>query len=155
MVDLLSSIPFAGFLLITGGASLALQAGCNSRLAKAGGRTFSPVYSFASGLICCFIFFAIDVTALGTPLPNNNVLDAPGYVWIGGLMGAYYVFANLISIPKLGAATSLSIFVCSQVIVACLIDHAGLVGVEQRDYSKWRILASFGLIFCVFVIARF
>ena len=30
-------------------------------------------------------------------------------------MGAYYVFANLISIPKLGAATALSIFVCSQV----------------------------------------
>ena len=30
-------------------------------------------------------------------------------------MGAYYIFANLIAIPKLGAATSLSIFVCSQV----------------------------------------
>lgn len=34
---------------------------------------------------------------------------------VGGLMGAYYVFANLVSMPRLGAATSLSIFVCSQV----------------------------------------
>ncbi|KAI7847452.1 hypothetical protein BDC45DRAFT_354250 [Circinella umbellata] len=155
MVDLLSNIAFAGFLLITGGAALSLQAGCNSKLAKQGGRTFAPVWSFASGLVICLIFFGIDTGALGTPLPDATVLHAPGYVWIGGIMGAYYIFANLIAIPKLGAATSLSIFVCSQVIMACIIDHGGLLGVEQRDYSTWRILASFGLVFCVFVISRY
>ncbi|CDH56265.1 predicted protein [Lichtheimia corymbifera JMRC:FSU:9682] len=114
MVDLLGNIVFSGFLLITAGASLALQAGCNSNLARHAGRTFAPFWSFGSGLICCLIFFIIDTQALKTPLPDQSLLDAPGYVWIGGLMGAYYVFANLVSMPRLGAATSLSIFVCSQ-----------------------------------------
>ncbi|KAL1932033.1 hypothetical protein VTP01DRAFT_9089 [Rhizomucor pusillus] len=155
MVDLLSNIVFSGFLLITAGCCLALQAGCNARLAKHGGRTFSPVMSFATGLICTSVFFAIDVTALHTPLPTRAILDAPGYAWIGGLLGAFYVFSNLIAIPRLGAATSLSIFVCSQVIMACIIDHAGIVGVNHREYTVWRILASFGMIFCVFIIARF
>lgn len=105
------------------------------------------------------------------------------------MLGAFYVFSNLVALPRLGAATSLSIFVCSQVrtliviprgfldppppaflsciakteflyiryqvIMACIIDHTGAVGVTQRDYTPWRILASFGMIFCVFIIARF
>ncbi|ORZ01223.1 hypothetical protein BCR43DRAFT_486575 [Syncephalastrum racemosum] len=153
--DLLSNIVFSGFLIIVGGFCLALQAGVNSALARYGGRTFSPCISFGSGLICCIIFFAIDVTALHTHLPDARLKDAPGYAWIGGFLGAFYVFTNLVAIPRLGAATSLSIFVCAQVIMACVIDHAGLVGVEERVYSKWRILASFGLIFSVMVIARY
>ena len=57
--------------------------GCNSKLAKHGGRTLAPVWSFASGLVICLIFFGIDIGALGTPLPDSSILDAPGYVWIG------------------------------------------------------------------------
>lgn len=129
MVDLLGNIVFSGFLLITAGASLALQAGnrvvsqvhlmhnlltltlhnihtnaftgCNSNLARNAGRTFAPLWSFGSGLICCLIFFVIDTQALKTPLPDQSLLsekrvkldavislfisfiDAPGYVWIG------------------------------------------------------------------------
>ncbi|KAI9311312.1 hypothetical protein BX666DRAFT_1052417 [Dichotomocladium elegans] len=88
-VDLLSNIVFSGFLIISAGVTLALQAGCNASLARHTSRTFSPLWSFVSGTIFTLIFFAVDVTRLGTPLPNQQqLLSAPGYAWIGKLLVA-------------------------------------------------------------------
>lgn len=39
--------------------------------------------------------------------------------------------------------------------MACVIDHWALMGVPQRDFTVWRILASLGLVLCVFIIARY
>lgn len=47
--------------------------GANANLNKYGGRSFATVVSFLTGLAVVLIFFAIDVTALHTPLPNSNV----------------------------------------------------------------------------------
>jgi transporter family-2 protein len=34
-------------------------------------------------------------------------LAAPWYVWIGGILGAYYVIINILTVPRLGTATVL------------------------------------------------
>ncbi|CAO3626541.1 unnamed protein product [Cunninghamella blakesleeana] len=157
MSDLLTNVIFSGFLIISAGVTLATQAGCNASFSKnGGGRSFSSVMSFFIGTLCCLIFFGIDVGATGTPLPDLHKLDfAPKYAFIGGIMGFIYVMSNIISLPRLGAGTTLSIFVCSQVIMACIVDNFALVGVQERAYSTWRILASLGLVFFVFIIAHF
>ncbi|KAI8890740.1 hypothetical protein K501DRAFT_328323 [Backusella circina FSU 941] len=155
MPDLLDNTVFSGFLLIAAGCTLAVQSGCNANMTKFGGRSFSALLSFTFGTLCCLIFFGIDVSALHTPLPTEMIKAAPGYAWIGGICGFFYVMSNIFSIPRLGAGTTLSLFVCAQVITACLIDNWGLVGVEQRAYTTWRILASLGIVFCVGVITRF
>ncbi|KAJ2956188.1 hypothetical protein NQZ79_g7912 [Umbelopsis isabellina] len=154
-MDLLGNPYFSCFLLIVAGCCLAVQAGANATLNKYGGRSFAATISFATGLLAVLIFFAIDVTALGTPLPTSKLTTAPAYAWIGGVCGAYYVIVNVLTVPRLGAATVLSVFVCSQVIFASIIDHFALLGVPQRDYTVWRILASLGLVGCVVVIAKF
>lgn len=154
-MDLLSNPIFSGFLLIVAGCALAIQAGANANLNKYGGRSFATVISFLTGLIVVLLFFVIDVTALRTPLPNSNLKEAPWYAWIGGICGGYYVIINVLTVPRLGTATVLSIFVCAQIIFASIIDHFGLLGVAQRDYTVWRILASLGLVGCVVVIAKF
>ncbi|KAI9287086.1 hypothetical protein BC943DRAFT_359009 [Umbelopsis sp. AD052] len=154
-MDLLSNPIFSGFLLIVAGCALAIQAGANANLNKYGGRSFATVVSFLTGLIVVLLFFVIDVTALRTPLPNSNLKEAPWYAWIGGICGGYYVIINVLTVPRLGTATVLSIFVCAQIIFASIIDHFGLLGVAQRDYTVWRILASLGLVGCVVVIAKF
>ncbi|KAI9265824.1 hypothetical protein EDC94DRAFT_604193 [Helicostylum pulchrum] len=155
MADLLDNMVFSGFLLIAAGCTLALQSGCNATLTRYGGRSFSALMSFSIGLLCCFIFFGIDIGALGTPLPTEVVKDAPGYAWIGGTVGFFYVLSNILAVPRLGVGTSLALFVCAQVITACMIDNWGLVGMEVRPYTTWRILASIGSIFCVVVITRY
>jgi transporter family-2 protein len=47
--------------------------GCNATLNRYGGRAFSSVVSFSVGVVCCLIFFAIDVTVGNTPLPNDHL----------------------------------------------------------------------------------
>jgi transporter family-2 protein len=49
------------------------EIGCNATLKKYGGRSFSAVISFSVGLICCLIFFGVDVGALSTPLPTETL----------------------------------------------------------------------------------
>ncbi|KAL0080360.1 hypothetical protein J3Q64DRAFT_1759678 [Phycomyces blakesleeanus] len=155
MVDLLSNSVFTSVLLVTGGCTIALQAGCNGTLNRYIGRSASSVWSFTTGVLGCLVFFAIDVTRLGTPLPSESLRGAPGYAWIGGILGAYYVITNILTVRRLGAATTLSIFVCSLVIMACIIDNWGLLGVEVRKYSIARIFASLGLVLFVAIITRF
>ncbi|GAA5815484.1 hypothetical protein MFLAVUS_008996 [Mucor flavus] len=154
MQTLLDNPIFSGFLLIMAGIAIAFQAGCNATLNRYGGRSFSSVISFSLGVVCCLIFFTVDVTIGKTPLPNDHVKTAPWYAWIGGILGAYYVIINILTVPRLGAATVLSVFVCAQIIMACLIDHFALVGVAKRTYTVWRILASLGLVGCVVVQGR-
>ncbi|KAI8991119.1 hypothetical protein BDF20DRAFT_842762 [Mycotypha africana] len=154
-MSLLDNNIFCGFLLILAGFAIAFQAGCNATLNRYGGRSFSSVMSFSTGAVCCLIFFAFDIGLAKTPLPNDHVKTAPWYAWLGGILGAYYVVVNILTVPRLGTATVLSTFVSAQIIMACIIDHFGLVGVIQRTYTVWRILASLGLVGCVVVIALF
>ncbi|CAO3634838.1 unnamed protein product [Cunninghamella blakesleeana] len=143
-------------LMAISGCCIALQAGVNATLNCTGGRLFASVVSFAVGLACCLAFFIFDITVLKTPPPSLAKLrKAPWYAFLGGILGSYYVIINILTVPYLGAATVLSIFVCSQVITACVIDHFGLLGVAKRKYTIWRIIGSFGLVGCVAVIALF
>ncbi|KAI8983467.1 hypothetical protein BDB01DRAFT_124971 [Pilobolus umbonatus] len=121
-------------LLVLAGMALAFQAGCNATLNRYGGRAFSSVISFSTGITCCLIFFALDVTVGKTPLPDDHVKSAPWYAWVGGILGAYYVIINILTVPRLGAATVLSVFVCSQVIMACIIDNYGLCTLCRHKY---------------------
>ncbi|CEP17886.1 hypothetical protein [Parasitella parasitica] len=105
---------------------------------------FSGFLLVAAG---CTLALQSDVGALGTPLPSENLK--------GGICGFFYVASNILAVPKLGVGTSLALFVCAQVITACIVDNWGLVGVEVRPYSTWRILASLGAVFCVGVITKF
>ncbi|KAI8331484.1 hypothetical protein BC941DRAFT_438499 [Chlamydoabsidia padenii] len=150
----LSSRLVAIGLMIIAGCCVALQAGINATLNAYGGQAFASLISFLVGLGSCLCFFALDLSILHTP-PPQRLSAAPWYAWAGGILGAYYVTINVLTVPKLGAATVLSIFVCSQVITACVMDHFGLVGVPKRRYTIWRILASLGLIGCVAVITIF
>ncbi|KAI9303699.1 hypothetical protein BJ944DRAFT_241220 [Cunninghamella echinulata] len=143
-------------LMILSGCCIALQAGVNAKLNRTGGRSFASVISFAVGLACCIAFFIFDMIVFKTPPPSFSKLkSAPPYAFFGGILGSYYVIINILTVPYLGAATVLSIFVCSQVITACLMDHFGLLGVPKRKYTIWRIIGSLGLVGCVAVITIF
>jgi transporter family-2 protein len=36
-----------------------------------------------------------------------DLIAAPWYAWCGGILGAYYVIINILTVPRLGAATVL------------------------------------------------
>jgi bacterial/archaeal transporter family-2 protein len=117
------------------GAMLPIQFGINAQLANwVGGSVRAALVSFvvgAAGLLVAALF-----AARGWP---DRAGDAPWWVWIGGLLGAFYVLGSIVTAPKLGAATLVALILAGQAIASLLVDHYGWVGFEEHPVSALRI----------------
>src|ERR687887_74601 len=85
-------------LAAAAGAMLPVQAGVNAQLARFVG---GPVRaSFVSFLVGTIALLALSVAIL-KPLPSGSKLGtAPWWVWVGGLLGAFYVVGVIVSAPR-------------------------------------------------------
>jgi bacterial/archaeal transporter family-2 protein len=93
--------------------------------------------------------------ALNGGLPSfGGVANAPWWVWTGGLLGAFYVFASVILTPRLGAATTVALILTGQVLASIAIDHFGLFRVAQ-EVTPLRLLGATLIIAGVFFVRRF
>ncbi len=96
----------------------------------------SAFLSFLVGTIALFVCILIS----GTPISNLlSAKNAPPIAWIGGLLGAFFVTAAVILVPRLGVAMTFSVLIAGQMIVTLIIDHFGLLGIEVRHVSWARI----------------
>src|SRR5918998_5995742 len=124
------------FLLVpvalAAGTAVSMQFGVNSQLrGVAGGPMAAAAISFTVGTV---VLVALTL-ALNWGLPSfGDVANAPWWVWTGGLLGAFYVFASVILTPRLGAATTVALILTGQVLASIVIDHFGLfrVGASQE-----------------------
>ncbi len=74
------------------------------------------------------------------PLPAPSQLArAPGWIWIGGVLGVFYISAALMMAPKLGAAGFIAAVVAGQVLAALLVDQFGLAGFAVRALTPARL----------------
>src|SRR3712207_9494643 len=86
------------------GTAVSMQFGVNSHLRTvAGGPVAASAISFIVGTVAL-----VGLTlVLNGGLPSfGEVSNAPWWIWTGGLLGAFYVFASVILTPRLGAATT-------------------------------------------------
>ena len=75
------------------------------------------------------------------PLPSLARLgDVPWWVWIGGLLGAFYVTGSIVTAPKLGAMTLAAAIVFGQTLASLLLDQFGWVGFEEQHATPGRLL---------------
>jgi transporter family-2 protein len=83
---------------------------------------------------------AIVVLIQRKPLPSLAKLGgAPWWVWIGGLLGAFYVAGSIFAAPKLGAVMLIAAVVAGQSFASLLIDQFGWVGFKEHHISPGRI----------------
>lgn len=133
------------------GLLVPLQAGINSQLAIWLGSPFrAAVVNNAVGL-AALVPLAV-VFARGRPL-GGKLGEAPWWVWVGGLCGAYFVAATAYIAPTLGALTLLGVVLGGQAVASILIDKWGLVGFEQQAISPGR-LAGVALLVAGIVMVR-
>ncbi len=95
-----------GYLLfaLAAGAMLAIQFGINAQLASWLG---SPVRaSFVSFVVGALALGAVAAALYRDWPPAGRVADAPGWVWIGGLLGAFYVLGSVVAAPRLARSRS-------------------------------------------------
>jgi transporter family-2 protein len=139
-------------LAVVAGACIPFQAGINAQAAH---WLSSPIraafVSFAVGLVALLVASIVILK----PLPSAARLgDAPWWVWLGGLGGAFYVVGSTASAPKLGAATLIAAVVAGQTVASVFIDHFGWVGFAEHHITPSRLIGM-GLVAAGVVVVRF
>lgn len=106
-----------------GGSLTALQAKLNARLGQMLEHPIQAAFiSFVGGLLTiCFVLLVIR-----PPLPlKSSLADIPWWTYIGGLLGATFVTAIILLVPKIGLTRVLVAAIAGQLIMGVLIDHFG------------------------------
>lgn len=127
--------PWLAMLAIVAiGAMLPLQGLVNARLASA---LHGPV-------MAAFVSFLVGTAVLGawllasrTPWGAAPETRFPAWIWIGGVLGAVYVAAFTLLIPRVGAAAAICLAVLGQVTASLLLDHFGVLQAQRpADWTR-------------------
>jgi len=135
------------------GTAVSMQFGVNSQLRTvAGGPVAASAISFIVGTVALVALTLV----LNSGLPSfGEVSGAPWWIWTGGLLGAFYVFASVILTPRLGAATTVALILTGQVLASIAIDHFGLFRVATQEATPLRLLGALLIVAGVFFVQRF
>ena len=121
--EAMDRLPFI-VLVFAAGAAFPVQAVLNARLAQGVG---GPLWaSFVSFLVGTLVLGVVAYAAVGSPRVLG-ALSWPWYLWMGGVIGALFVFSITLSTPSLGTAVVLSLIVCGQMLTALLLDRFGVL----------------------------
>lgn len=110
------------------GTLLPLQALINAALGKQTfGAVFASLVSFSVGTGVLVLWWLAS-----RPTFEASVLGkVPWWAWTGGAIGAVYVAASTLLIPRMGAAALICLVVFGQLMGSLLLDHFGVLHARQ------------------------
>ena len=121
---------------VMGGVLFALQSPINARLGNAmGGPLVGAFLSFLTGTIILSVILLMQRKTI----PLTNITQTPWWLWIGGTLGAFMVFAAAYSVERLGSAAMLALIIAGQIIASLVIDHYGILVHNPVPVSPIRI----------------
>jgi len=139
-------------LAFLSGAFLPIQAGLNAKLGKT---VESPVYasmlSFVIGTLGLITYILITKQSMSWA----GVREAPAHVWIGGLLGAFYVTVIILAFPKLGPGLTFGLVVAGQMIISIVLEHFNILVAQQNSISFMKVLGVLLVVVGVIIIRRF
>lgn len=122
---------------LAAGAMMPTQAATNNKMATV---LDSPILaaflSFVIGTLALLVFALVSGNSLSV---LTAAKDAPPVAWIGGVLGAFFVTAAVMLVPRLGVAMTFSLIIAGQMLVTLVIDHFGLLGVPVKEVSLARV----------------
>lgn len=134
----MNSIVFYVLLALAAGCCLPTQAGINAQLNLwARSPVLTATISFAVGTVA-LLGYAL---ALRLPLPPlAEASGRPWWIWSGGVLGAFFVAAAVVLVPRLGATSMLALILAGQMAASLFLDHFGLLGYPVHPVSVGRLL---------------
>jgi transporter family-2 protein len=125
-------------IIILAGSMAALQAPMNAALGVGlGSGTAAATISFGVG----FAVRLAVITLSGDVSTLSRAGDVNGWLLLGGILGAFYVWAILWVIPTLGVVTAVSGMILGQLVVALMMDAFGPFGLPISAITPQRMLA--------------
>lgn len=137
-------------VVVLGGMLLSTQGPINANLGRmVGDPIAAAMISFGVGLI-----ILMAATFARGAVPSNTTLVAlPWWVWLGGALGSYYVFAILWAVPRVGVLTVATATILGQLVMAMVLDAIGAFGVTVQPIS-WQRLAGVAMVLGGMVLTR-
>ncbi len=140
-------------LAFGGGIATAVQVGVNGSLRRLSGQPiWASLVSFFVGTIGLGVCFLL--TRQGWPA-GAQFAHAPWWIWLGGLLGAFYVAISVISGPRLGSAALIVCVIVGQLLTSIVVDHFGWIGYVPHAASPGRIIGAILLLAGVACVLRF
>ncbi len=116
----------------------------------------SPIVAAAiSFIVGSIILVIVSFLNGGISGMNRNFSQVPWWMWSGGLLGAFYVTANIVLLPRLGAAQTISLILAGQMIASILIDNFGLLNVPVHSLNIPRVIGVLLVVGGVALIQKF
>lgn len=138
-------------LAFISGAILPLQAGLNTRLGKAAA---SPIYGALFSFIAGTAALIIYIVCTRQTLSIEGIKSAPAYLWLGGLLGAFYVAFIIYAFPKLGPGLTFGLVVAGQMFASLLLEHYNILVAQQQPINFIKILGIVLIVVGVILIRR-
>ena len=138
--------------LVIGGL-VPIQAILNMRLGRlTGGPMVSSLMSFLVGTIC---LLALNLGTNAAALVQLKPATAtPWYIWLGGVIGAFFVgFITWIN-QQQGLALTFALVVSGQLFMSLLIDHYGLFGSAVRTITLPQVIGVVLILVGLFLIKK-
>ena len=130
---------------IVAGACIATQAPINAQLGRNLGVPIAAAgVSFVAGAILLWSIAFIYSNVASIPI--NFGAPAPWTFVAGGVLGAFYVFSNIMLTPMIGAAAVMALSVAGQLVGGMVLDKIGFMGMAVREISMGRIAGAVLLI---------
>jgi transporter family-2 protein len=124
-------------IALVAGAMMPTQAATNNKMAAVvASPILAALISFIVGTVALFVYALLSGETLSSLVEARN---APPIAWIGGFLGAFFVAAAVMLVPRLGVAMTFSVLIAGQMIVTLVIDHFGLLGVPVKEVSLVRL----------------
>jgi bacterial/archaeal transporter family-2 protein len=134
----MSNIYFLLIVALVAGAVLPVQTAVNNKMAvTVGSPVLGALVSFAVGTLSILVYSLASGESIASLTSSKG---APAIAWIGGLLGAFFVTATIILMPRIGVAMTISLIIAGQLITALAMDHFGLLGLEVRQVTPLRVV---------------
>jgi transporter family-2 protein len=147
--------PFVEALLIpltlALGALLAVQAAANLQLSVAMG---SPIGASTAQLAVGTVALVILAGLVGTLGAVDLLPDAEPWHLVGGLASALYITAGILLFPRLGALSTVGLFIAGQMLTSLTVDGLGLLGVTADPVTALDALGGVAVLAGAVAISR-
>jgi transporter family-2 protein len=132
-----SSTAFAAVLAFTAGLGGAVQIAVQGKLGDRVGSLEALATAAVVGGIIALTALLVVRRSLGG---LGEAAGGPKWQLLGGVMGAFIVFAITVAGPRIGVVATTAFLIAAQFAFAAIIDRYGWFGVEQVSHSWTRLL---------------
>ena len=119
---------------LVAGLLLPIQAALKNKLTSfSGSAVITSLCSFAIGTLALLAYNLTSVNAIQKA--TRDIWLAPGYAWLGGLAGSFYVVSTLVVAPRIGMALTFTLVVAGQLCMSLAFDHFGWMGISPKPLT--------------------